>query len=372
MRTPDPLADPRFEDLVEELRDARITTPARLTDLVDDLATRQPPAPPPPSLRDRLPRPRLPRWNGRVAAVGLGLLILGTLVAFAARGAHMESSSSSSEAAASSAAFGGGAASAPAAAPAITTPLAPLEITPGKSSYEATSGGFQSPQRLQHENVQLRVALADVAAVSDATTDVTRAIQAYGGYVVTLGFDASSSGQSSIVAKIPFTRIQEAIARFSGLGHVVSEHVDLTDLQRTYDSLEQRLARADLQIARLRARLTDSSLTPAASADLRVRIATAVTQRADLRRSAQATQQSAAMADLALDLVTRQAAAAKQPAKGGVGGAAGAALDVLRAAGRAAVFVAILAAPLAAVVVVVMAGRRWIRIRRERRLLEQA
>jgi hypothetical protein len=379
MRTPDPLADPRFDDLIEELRDARITTPARLTELVEDLAGRPAPPAPAPPLRDRVPRLRRPGWNGRVAAIGLGLLVLGTLVAFAARGGESPSSGSSSQAAAS---YGGGAASSAAAAPAMTTPLAPGKSVfgtvhaaspeSGDALVASGSGDFQSPQRLQHENVQLRVALADVGAVSDATTDVTRAIQGYGGYVVTLGFDAASSGQSTIVAKVPFPRIQEAIGRFSALGHVVSEHVDLTDLQKQYDSVEQQLARADLQIARLRARLTDSSLTPSQVAGLRVRLATAVAQRADLRRSAQATRQSAAMADLALDLVTRQVAAAKTSHKGGLGGAAGAAVSVLGAVGRAAVFVTIVAAPLVVIALAILAGRRSLRVRRERRLLEGA
>jgi hypothetical protein len=364
---PDPLADPRFEELVEELRDARIATPPRLGELVEELAERRPPPAPRPALRDRMPRLRRPP-AARIAGVGLALFLVGGLVAMLAAGGHNSSTSASSSAAA-----GGSSAAAGAAAPAASVPSAQNpKLEHLAFPAPPTGTGFQSQQRLQHESVDMRVALADVPAVSDATTSVTRAIQAYGGYVVTLGFDASSSGESTIVAKLPFARIQEAIARFSGLGRVVAEHVDLTDLQKQYDTLEQQLAKADLRVARLKARLTDTTLTPAAAAALRVQLATAALQRADLRHSAQSTQQSAAMADLTLDLVSQRPAAAPAPATGGVGGAAEAAVDVLQAVGKGAVFLAIVAAPLIVIALAIWGGRRWMRVRRERRLLEQA
>jgi hypothetical protein len=369
MPTHDPLTDARFEDIIAELRDARVPTPETLAGRIEEIAAR--PAPPPPRrpVADRIPRVRRPAFRlGRIVAIGGGLLAAGALVALiAGTGGSSSSSSGSTTAAAasyaaSSPASGGGGA----AAPAVTTPMRIISEAP-------TSDNFQATGRKQHESVQLRIALNDVAGVSAATSSVTRTIQAYGGYVVALSFDAGRTGTSTVIAKVPFAHVQDAIVRFSNLGPVVAEHVDLTDLQRQSDTAEQQIAHLRLQIARIQAQLADPKVTAAAAAVARVRLAELRSTLADQRKVVSQIAGQAAMADFSLDLVTRGPAAhAAAKPSAGVPGAASHALGVLRGAAKAAVWVLIVLSPLLIAGAAWLVARRWLRARRERRLLEQA
>ncbi len=381
MPTHDPLTDARFEDIVAELRDARVPTPETLAGRIEEIAAR--PAPPPPRrpVADRIPHVRRPAFRlGRIVAIGGGLLATGALVALIGSGGGSSSSSSASSAAAGAASY---AASSPdsggggAAAPAVTAPTrSAAEGANGSrlnSPIAPTSDNFQATGRKQHESVQLRIALKDVSGVSAATSSVTRTIQAYGGYVVALSFDAGRTGTSTVIAKVPFAHVQDAIVRFSNLGPVVAEHVDLTDLQRQSDTAEQQIAHLRLQIARIQAQLADPKVTVAAAAVARVRLAELQSTLADQRKVVSQIAGQAAMADVSLDLVTRRAAAhAAAKPRTGVPGAASHALGVLRGAAKAAVWVLIVLSPLLIAGAAWLAARRWLRARRERRLLEQA
>ena len=69
--------------------------------------------------------------------------------------------------------------------------------------------------------------------------------------------------------------MQEAITGLSGLGRIVSQQVQISDLQATLDQLEKREATVRGQIARIRARLATESLDPETEAALRAKLQTA-------------------------------------------------------------------------------------------------
>jgi hypothetical protein len=387
MPLPDPLTEERFGDLVAELRDARTETPATVTARLEALLALPAPAAP----RRRLGRPRLSRRRGLLAVgatvalvCGIGAVVVlrpgGTSSRLASNGHRVGDSKMAlttadaapavTAPAVTGAAAAGAAADVPTDWSALETTkappraiLAPLVLTPA----------VQDGRRLQHENASLRIAVPNVNAVSDATGAVTQAVQGYGGYVVTVSFDATRTGSSQIVAKVPFAHVQEAIARFSRLGHVVAEHVDLSDLQRRFDSTETQIARQELRIARLQALLLDPARTATQQATARVRLAQAKVQLARLHTAAAAVRSSAAMSDLQVQLLSRTPVkkAAATVSSTGVATSATDAVGVLGRIARLAVYGLIIASPLLLAGAAWLLVRRRLRTRRERRLLEE-
>ena len=228
--------------------------------------------------------------------------------------------------------------------------------------------------RLQHQESHLQIALTSPTAVADATGQVTRAIASYGGHIVTVQFATPEGTQarSEIVAKVPIERMQDATNRFTALGRLSAAQVDIADLQTQAASLEQRVAAAELQIAQFTARLAATDLTSLQRATLVQRRARARARLADLKAGVARTKRSAALADLTVVLTTDDAAVAPAPGSPGAGDRARQALDVLADVGVYAVWLLVVATPLALLAGLAVAGRRLVRRRRERRLLETA
>ena len=389
MPVSDPVFDPKYAELIDELRDARTPTPPALAVDLDDLLARfEPPAP---RRTRRLPRLRRLRLPGRGPTLAAGALctalVLGVVIARTGPGFDTSATSSSSAAAGAVSA----AASTVAAAPSATAagPSAfdnPPDATRAPATAARAGGGADPTDlgplvpvsgdggRLQHQESHLEIALRSAAAVADATGQVTRAIAGYGGHIVTVQFATPEGTQarSEIVAKVPIGRMEEATTRFTGLGRLAAAQVDISDLQTQADTLGQQVARARLQVAQLTARLASEDLTKLQRATLLERRAEARARLADLNASVARTKRSAALADLTVVLTTDHAAVAPVPGSPGAGARAREALDVVADVGVYAVWLLIVAAPFALVAALVIGGRRVLRRRRERRLLETA
>jgi hypothetical protein len=374
------MLDPAFADLIAELHDARTPTPATLETRVDDLLARTPVVAVPRRTRRRLRLP--PRRLVLGLAGGCAVVALGIVAA-----SRMPSSSTVSSASSSAAAAGTGAATAPAsstaASPAVTTMTKAKAPAGEATSNGGTAGsGRQSATdvpavgdttRLQHQTARLTIALKSSDDVSDATGQVTRAITAYGGHIVTVQFATpeGSEARSEIVAKVPIERMQEATDRFTALGRLAGAQVDISDLQERADSLEQRVAGVRLQIARFDAQLAATDLSKLQRATLVERRARARQRLADLNAGVTATKQEAALADLTVVLVTDDRTPAA-PDDSGAGARAREALGLVADAAVYALYAAIVAAPALLVVVLLIGGRRLLQRRRDRRLLETA
>jgi Fe2+ transport system protein FeoA len=375
------MLDPAFADLIAELHDARTPTPATLETRVDDLLARPPVVTAPRRTRRRRRLP--PRRLVLGLAGGCAVVALGIVAA-----SRMPPSSTVSSASSSAAAAGTYAATAPAsstaAAPAVTDVTAKAKAPDGEatSSGGTAGSGRQSATdvpavgdttRLQHQTARLTIALKSSDDVSDATGQVTRAITAYGGHIVTVQFATpeGTEARSEIVAKVPIERMQEATDRFTALGRLAGAQVDISDLQERADSLEQRVAGVRLQIARFDAQLAATDLSKLQRATLMERRARARQRLADLNAGVAATKQEAALADLTVVLVTDDRTPVA-PDDSGAGPRARDALGLVADAAVYALYAAIVAAPVLLVVALLIGGRRLLQRRRDRRLLETA
>ena len=100
--------------------------------------------------------------------------------------------------------------------------------------------------------------MKDVDALSDATQKALQITRDLGGYVVSVSYATSETGVSSLTLKVPTANVQDAIVRLTGLGKIVSQQVQIDDLQGQVDELTKRETALREQIARLSARLADT------------------------------------------------------------------------------------------------------------------
>lgn len=395
----DPLADERFDDLVAALCAAPAPVPATLSERVETMLAATP-AP----RASRRPRRRLvlPLLAATTVAAA-GVLVASRVDSRPARvqaksAAATSAATATASAAAAEATVVEASSAASSAAPTAREPdvgapvpvelvvddgsranggdptEAPVRTSGGKTSADLDKLVPATPGRLQHMNADLSVRVKDPDAVAKATSEATRAIQTYGGYIVTSTFDTPRRARatSRIVAKVPIDRMQEAIAGFTAAGILRSQHVDLSDLQRQADGLDLRISRLALRIARLDARLASGQLSETDRATLKVLRAQAATRLAETRQALRSTRREAALADLSLEFVAEPAPATTNKARSVKRHGAGAAIHTLGRIVRGAVYPAVLVSPLAALAGLFWFGARWQRRRRERLLLESA
>ncbi|HEX6744879.1 MAG TPA: DUF4349 domain-containing protein [Solirubrobacteraceae bacterium] len=147
----------------------------------------------------------------------------------------------------------------------------------GSASSSSSSPAFKAPapsaparQRRVERSTRLELTTSDVQAASDG---VVRATQATGGFVqssqVSTGDGRSTA---SFVLRVPTSRLDDALARLSRLGHVRSLQQSADDITNVYDAASTRLAEARAErrgLLRALARAT----TAAEISSLRARIA---------------------------------------------------------------------------------------------------
>ena len=125
-----------------------------------------------------------------------------------------------------------------------------------------------APQRY---SAQLTLAVKDVDGLSDATQKALQITRDLGGYVVSVSYATSDTGVSSLTLKVPTANVQDALVRLTGLGKIVSQQVQIDDLQGQVDELTKRETALRGQIARLSARLADPDLDAETRATLEAR-----------------------------------------------------------------------------------------------------
>ena len=154
--------------------------------------------------------------------------------------------------------------------------------------------------RVQRYNATLSLRLKNV---SDAVKRVQAITKSLGGYPVTIV--AGSQGRAAsadLVVKVPRTHVQEALRRFSALGTITAENVQLQDLEGGLDA-------TDRLIARLQRRLAELRQQPQTDATKRL-IAEHVARIQRLQRQEAATRRAARFATVSLHLTTPAAAKA--------------------------------------------------------------
>ena len=228
-----------------------------------------------------------------------------------------------------------------------------------------------SHSRLQDYRASLTVRVKDLYALSSATQQAMRTTRALGGYVVTTRFDARKEGRSFLVVRVPITKVQTAIARFSNLGTIVAQNISIADLTNRVDTLGNRIDRLRVEIAKIDDRLA-GSLTQAQRVQLelqRARVTRTLHSLIGLRATLL---KRAHLSRIALALTTQQSVVAPPHHRGAVGNALHDAGTILAKEAAVGLYILIVAGPLlilaALIWIAARAGRRY----SDRRLLESS
>ena len=385
MSTSDPIAPERLEALLrgEAGADGR---ERRMGALLDELTVGE--IAPPAELRERLraltatpvvaapPARRLGRLRSRRPRLRLGpVLGLAAVAAVIAGAAAVQMRTSSPVAAPRLRAVQELEAVRDSTAKAVPSPY--WSATSGASALAPPAARSTAPlpdgQRAQDYAASLRLAVGTVAELSRSTQTVLDTVRSLGGAVETVDYGTPSSGSGSalIALRVPVPRAQEALARFSALGTITAQQVQIRDLQSGLDQESNRARALRHRIALLKARLLSPALTAEDRATLEGRLADSQAALASVLRGVHATQQRAAFARFSLELDTGRGTAVSPPAHpGAFEGTADDALGVISVVGRGALFATIVGGPF-----VLVAGGAWwlarrLRRRAARRLLE--
>jgi hypothetical protein len=222
--------------------------------------------------------------------------------------------------------------------------------------------------RAQRVSATLTVEVSDSEAVSRAAQDALDLTRSLGGHVVSSSVATGEEGSASITVRIPVAKVQEAITGLSDLGRIVSQQVNIEDLQQTLDELERREAKVRSEIARIRARLQTETLDPQTEAVLRAKLQTLRAELTDLRTGITSTEAEARMSTVQLTVVTPGAFGAVAPPSR-IDRTIDEALNVLAWEAVIALGLVIVLAPFALLGAAAWLGRRLYRRHEEERLL---
>jgi hypothetical protein len=243
---------------------------------------------------------------------------------------------------------------------------------PAKTSASAP---LPDGQRAQDYAASLRLAVGTVAELSRSTQTVLDTVRSLGGAVETLQYGTPSAGSGSalIDLRVPVGRAQEALRRFSALGTITAQQVQIRDLQAGLDQETNRARALRHRVELLKAKLLSPSLTAEARVMLEGRLADAQTALESVLRGVHATQQRAAFARFSLELDTGRGTAIAPPAKpGAFEGTLDDAFGIISVVGRGALFAAIVGGPFVLLAGAALWLSRRLRRRAARRLLESS
>jgi hypothetical protein len=346
--------DERFGTLVDELRSGEATASPELRERVRAIATREP-EPPGARFRARLPRRRfalvlVPVCALAAAAVGFG--VLGSSGGGNRRAADEAAGTKQAR---------------------LHKSPAPLPATgffaPGTTSASSGSSAAPAPSgsRAQIYSADLRLRVSDLSGTTKQAITLTRG---WGGYVVTVDYGSGrKSGDAYLVVRIPVVRVQAAIARLTALGTILDDHVSIQDIQGQLNRRFSQMADLRAQIATLRAKLADTSLTTSQRAFLEASLATRQARLVRLEEAQTAQKTRAGFATVALELQTKKAAAVVPSKPGRIGQALHNIGRVLVTEAEILLYVLLIAAPFVVLAVLLWVSRRSLRRRSDDQLL---
>lgn len=202
-----------------------------------------------------------------------------------------------------------------------------------------------STKRAQDFQATLRILVDDPSDLSTATQKALRTTRRLGGYVVTVQYGTPEPGEgtANLRVRIPVSRVQAAIVQFSGLGQILAQLTQVTDLQQRLDELTRQIRRTKGNKARIAA----------------------------LRRERTELNRRAAFAALAVDLTTHEPEK-KAAAPGRLERAVDDATGILAAELAIGAYALIVASPFLLLLAGAFAGNRAYRRYADQRLLERA
>jgi hypothetical protein len=326
----DPAAEPELAALVRDVRAEAPTMDLGFRARLDERVEHE---------FAKAPRRRRFALRPLIPALGVAGCVLAAIVAVALTAGGGDSNDSASS--------GGGSAAAP-----LATTQGEASDSAKSSSGSSGGGGsaLASPpaaaaparQRRVERSTRLELTTTDVQKASDG---VVRATQAAGGFVqssqVSTGDGRSTS---SFVLRVPTSRLDDALARLSKLGHVKSLQQSADDITGAYDSASGRLAEARAERRGLLRALANATTAEQVSS-LRARIADNRRELQRYQRDFNAVRNRANLATVGVDVTgaARKQAAAPSDGPWTPGDAAHDAVRVLEvSAGVALIALAVL------------------------------
>jgi len=255
--------------------------------------------------------------------------------------------------------------------PGSTTTTPTRELAPQlKAGATAADAATPAPttSRAQRYSAQLTLSVKDIDALSSATQQALRITRDLGGYLVTVSYATSDTGVSSLTLKVPTSNVQDAIVRLSGLGKIVSQQVQIDDLQGQVDELANRETVLREQIARLSARLTATDLDAETRATLEARRDAARSTLAQIRVANAQVNAEARYATIQLTLQTPQSAVVP-PLPSRFDNAVDRAGEILTLEAMIVLYALVIVGPLALLALLAWLGRRGLRRHQDEQLL---
>jgi len=342
-------------DLIAELQAARPTADTGLRERVLELAVSAPP---------RRPSP-FARLSGlslrRFALVAVPATAVVLIALAGGIGLLDPAGPNSSTASRESLEFN----QATAAPPAAQRALAP-QLKAGTAADATTPA--PTTGRAQRYSADLTLSVKDVDELSDATQQALRITRDLGGYVVSVSYATSDTGASTMTLKVPTANVQQAIVRLTGLGTIVSQHVQIDDLQGQVDELTKQETVLLERIAKLSARIAAPDIDPEVKATLVARRDAARAQLAQVRSTKAQVNAEARYATIQLTLQTKQSSVVPTtPSRWD--DAVDRAVGILAVEAIVVLTLLVILGPLALVAVAVWLTRRGLRRRRDDELL---
>jgi hypothetical protein len=221
--------------------------------------------------------------------------------------------------------------------------------------------------RAQRYSATLTLGVEDTDALSEATQRALSIARDLGGFVVSVRYATGDEGAASVTLRVPSARSADAVTRLSSLGKILSQNVQIDDLQESLDGLDQALRQLRAQLGAVNAQL-ERTLSAADRARLLERRAQIQAQLRELRTNRSATAAEARLATFQLELRTEQQSSVPATSSR-LDRALDRALAVLAWEGVVVLAIGIAAAPLVLLGVGLWAARRMQRRRDEDRLL---
>lgn len=214
-----------------------------------------------------------------------------------------------------------------------------------------------SHRRAQDVTADLRLLVDDTDDLSGTTQQALRITRRLGGYVLAVQYGTSEprEGTATLRLRIPVSRVQAAVVRFSDLGRILAQQTRIADLQQPLDELTRRIRSLERRAARARGKERERILAE---------IAYLRGERAEINRRA-------AFATVALDLTTHEPEKKAAP-PGRLDRAVDDASGVLAAELAIGAYALIVASPFLVLLAAAYAASRAYRRHADQRLLERA
>jgi hypothetical protein len=226
--------------------------------------------------------------------------------------------------------------------------------------------------RLTRYEASLRLRVDGVQQLSSSTHRATQIVRSLGGYAASVEYrtPAGRPGSAFLELRVPTARVQDALARLSGLGTILSQRLSVRDLQRELERETAQIAQLQESIRLTIAALKDPALTPVQRIELQLKLAEAKRALAQRTHARTATVADGTLARVSLALTTAAAAGPVAPHhEGRLGRMLGDAVSFLGLEATIGLYALVVISPFALLTLVGWAGLRIRRRRDEKRLL---